>query len=293
MKGRSRYVAATAISMLLLAASPSIGRQEQHAVGQNVVPVFEGWLKNPDGTFTMRFGYFNRNYEEMLDIPVGPNNNFSPSPADRNQPTHFYLRRQQFMFDVIVPADWGNKDLVWTLTAHGRTDKAYATLQPIYELSDAVIAENRVGGMGRYAGEVNAPPKVTVDGPAQRTVNLAEQVTLSVTASDDGFPTTIKERLAKRRQASASGQPAPPVSGRRSTQVVTTEPDGNLGITWTLYRGAGEVTFDAEHPKLNGEKASTTASFSAPGMYVLRVYADDGILTTYKDVTVTVNAPQR
>ena len=42
--------------------------------GQNVVPVYEGWQRNGDGSFTMMFGYMNRNYEETLNIPVGPGN---------------------------------------------------------------------------------------------------------------------------------------------------------------------------------------------------------------------------
>jgi hypothetical protein len=292
MNHRRRWIAAAAVAGLFLASPARSDVQEAHATGQNVVPVFEGWLKNADGTYTMRFGYFNRNFEEMLDIPVGPDNNFSPPPADRNQPTHFYLRRQQFMFDVVVPADWGDKDLVWTLTAHGRTDKAYATLKPMYELSDAVIAENRVGGMGRYAGEANQPPIVNVDGSGQRTVTLPGTVTLTVTASDDGFPTTIRERIARRKAAQAN-QPSTPRSGRRATQVVTTDADGNLGISWTHYRGAGTVTFEPVHPLLSGGKATTDVKFSAPGVYVLRVYADDGILTAHRDVTITVNSGSR
>ena len=38
------------------------------------LPYFEGWEHNPDGTYSMVFGYLNRNYEEEIDIPVGPNN---------------------------------------------------------------------------------------------------------------------------------------------------------------------------------------------------------------------------
>ena len=81
----------------------------RYATGQNVAPVFEGWEKNPDGSFSFRFGYLNRNYEEEPEIPVGSNNSFSPGPADRGQPTHFYTRRQQFMFKVRVPPDFGKQ----------------------------------------------------------------------------------------------------------------------------------------------------------------------------------------
>src|SRR5262245_29545161 len=76
--------------------------------GQAVVPVYEGWAKNPDGSFTMTFGYMNRNYEEEPYLPIGADNRFEPGAADRGQPTHFYVRRQQFVFQVVVPADWGD-----------------------------------------------------------------------------------------------------------------------------------------------------------------------------------------
>ena len=46
--------------------------QIRYATGQNVVPVFEGWERNADGTFNMVFGYMNRNYEEELDIAGRP-----------------------------------------------------------------------------------------------------------------------------------------------------------------------------------------------------------------------------
>src|SRR5206468_1845340 len=54
--------------------------------GQNVVPAFEGWERNADGSFDMIFGYYNRNYEETLDIPVGPGNSLEPGGPDQGQP---------------------------------------------------------------------------------------------------------------------------------------------------------------------------------------------------------------
>src|SRR5262245_1975298 len=101
-----------------------LAAQTRYAKGQDVVPVFEGWERNPDGSFNMVFGYMNRNYEEELDLPIGPDNTIEPGPADQGQPTHFYVRRQQFVFKVRVPKDWGKKDLIWTLRANGKTEKA-------------------------------------------------------------------------------------------------------------------------------------------------------------------------
>src|SRR5579863_5990681 len=87
--------------LLFVCVSPA---QVHYATGQNVAPEFEGWEHNPDGTYSMVFGYLNRNYEEELDIPVGANNTVTPG-GDRGQPEHFYPRRQRFLFKVVVPAD--------------------------------------------------------------------------------------------------------------------------------------------------------------------------------------------
>jgi len=54
--------------------------------GEGVTPVFEAWYANADGTRTLSFGDFNRNLEEIVDIPVGPNNRFESGAANRDQP---------------------------------------------------------------------------------------------------------------------------------------------------------------------------------------------------------------
>src|SRR5947209_8855227 len=95
--------------------------QIRYSSGQNIVPVYEGWEKNPDGSFNVVFGYFNRNFEEEVDAPVGPDNNIEPGGTDQGQPTHFYPRRTRFLFRIRLPKDFGNKELVWTITSHGKT----------------------------------------------------------------------------------------------------------------------------------------------------------------------------
>ena len=117
--------------------------QTRYANGQDVVPAFEGWERNADGSFNMVFGYMNRNYEEEIDLPVGPDNMIEPGPADQGQPTHFYVRRQQFVFKVRVPKDWGKKDLIWTLRVNGKTEKAYASLLPFWELGPRLPGKSR------------------------------------------------------------------------------------------------------------------------------------------------------
>src|SRR5207249_3749896 len=116
-----------------------------YSSGQNVAPAFEGWEGNPDGTFNMVFGYFNRNLEEALDVPIGPNNSLEPGGPDQGQPTHFLPRRNRFWFRVKVPKDFGNKELVWTVAARGKTEKAYATLKSEYVI-DRLLIMKEVGG---------------------------------------------------------------------------------------------------------------------------------------------------
>ena len=59
---------------VLLASGTGLSAQVQYARGQNVAPTFEGWEHNPDGTYSLVFGYLNRNYEEEVDIPLGSEN---------------------------------------------------------------------------------------------------------------------------------------------------------------------------------------------------------------------------
>src|SRR5262245_37085061 len=121
-------VLAMRLAAALLAAVSLYAEQERlpHDTDQSVTPASEGWYRNPDGTFSLSFGYLNRNLKEDLDIPVGPHNSFSPGPMDRGQPTHFVSRtrgdlRRQFgsravgVFSVVVPKDFGPAKLTWTL----------------------------------------------------------------------------------------------------------------------------------------------------------------------------------
>jgi hypothetical protein len=50
--------------LLTCAAALSANAQIRYLRGQDVAPAFEGWGQNPDGTYSMLFGYLNRNYEE-------------------------------------------------------------------------------------------------------------------------------------------------------------------------------------------------------------------------------------
>ena len=149
----------------------------------------EGWERNADGSFTLVFGYMNRNYDERPEIPVGPNNSFSPEPIDRGQPTHFYPRRQQFMFKVRVPATFGKQQLVWTLTRAGKTKKAVGKL----DLSGKSRRSSSVRTAAGWASDavvapVNLPPTISVDGPAQLNATVGTPLTLDVTRATTVCP---------------------------------------------------------------------------------------------------------
>ncbi len=268
----------TALVMILstrpYAQLPSDVGQIHHNSGDNVAPVFEGWEKNPDGTFNLVFGYLNRNYQEEPEIPVGPNNSFSPGPADQGQPAHFYPRRQQFMFKIKVPADFGRKELVWTLTRNGKTDKAYGTLLMVEELTPVVISENR-GGIGNDS--------------------VTAKLTLTASATDDGIPAPPPAR--GRGNAGANANPNLVVvdgvallttRDRPTSQAIVKPSRRGLAVTWTHWRGPGKLTFDPMTTVVMGGKVTTLVTFKEPGTYVVRAYADDGVLTTPADVTITV-----
>ena len=81
----------------------------------------------------------NSNWEEEFTIPIGPDNNIEPGGPDRGQPTHFFPRRNMFLFTTIVPADFGDNELVWTLRTNGETNRVYASLLTDYLLDRQTI----------------------------------------------------------------------------------------------------------------------------------------------------------
>jgi hypothetical protein len=294
LSGRPVAVLATALS---IAVALSAGAQESFSSGQNIAPAYEGWERNPDGSFTLVFGYFNRNWEEEIDAPVGPANAIEPGGPDRGQPTHFLPRRNRFVFRIRVPADFGTRELVWTLTTNGKTERAYGSLKPDYFIDDTVImANNGAAGMGGADPTLNGntPPSLTIEGPMTRTLKAGESVTLTAVARDDRIP---------RSRAMA---PVNPGAASRFTVDSAT----GLRLSWFVYRGKGRVIFDPVQTKVwedTRDNANSPwsygwrtppvpsdgrwvvrATFPEPGTYVLRCQAHDGGLATTGDVTFVI-----
>jgi hypothetical protein len=261
---------------------PTYIGQTKFMSGQDVVPVYEGWLKNSDGSFTFVFGYFNRNWKEEPVIAAGPDNKLEPGDAghvndaghvDMGQPTYFLPRRQSFVFRVRVPKDWGQKELVWSLTVHGRTEKAFASLLPVEEITERMIMTR--GGLFPGDDDPNQPPQITISPVLSASVGQA--VTLTAQVTDDGLPKPRPPRAPKAGAAPAQSNGA----GAR--------PRGGLTVTWMEYRGPAKVMFDSAGPiAVNGGQAVASAQFSEPGTYVLRATASDGALSTKAEITVSV-----
>ncbi|MBM3777328.1 MAG: hypothetical protein FJW23_03685 [Acidimicrobiia bacterium] len=268
--------------------------------GRSVVPVYEGWGTNPDGSHMMVFGTFNRNWDEAIDVPVGQDNHLEPGGPDLGQPTHFLPRRNFFLFGVRVPKDFGDRDVIWTLTTHGVTERAYGTLRPGYLLNaDVMTATLGAVGPGVTTAEAsrdNRPPSLELDGGgAPRTARVGEPLRFSAQAADDGLP---------------RAEPLPAFFGSPfSSALGTLQSAAGLRLTWFVYRGEGAaVRFDppqfkpyvdlrggspwspgwAPPPVPEGNRWRIGVTFETPGTYVLRCLAHDGGLGTYQDVTVTV-----
>ena len=160
--------------------------------GQNVAPAYEGWEQDPDGSRWFVFGYMNRNWVEEIDIRPGPDNTIMPGGPDLGQPTHFLPRRNRFVFRVAVPKNFTEKDeMIWTVTAHGVTEKAWATVRQDYLLDNVVKAsETGALGAGTSNPEVrsNQPPTVAVEGAKTLMAKVGQPVALTVIVRDDGIP---------------------------------------------------------------------------------------------------------
>lgn len=283
------------VALIVTSLIATNGQQLVYLSGQTAAPAFEGWEQNSDGSYNMVFGYFNRNLDEHLHVPIGPNNNIEPAGPDHGQPTYFFPRRNRFFFKVRVPADFGDKELVWTLTTQGETEKAYATLIPEY-IIDKQLPMLDVGNFGRDPEGrelLNEAPTVKLEGSSERHIRVGESLNLAASAADDSMPEV---------KPAPQGRPGSPRS--RSNAL-------GLRVAWHIYRGDGsKVNFVPPQFKIYPDyrlnsnspwspgweppalpehgRFPVTATFTEPGNYVVRILAHDGGLTDHRDVHVTV-----
>lgn len=309
---------ALAATFLARPADAQLRPSYQH--GQHVSPAFEGWVLNEDGSIDILFGYMNRNWEEVVHVPIGEHNRFINGPdEDLGQPTEFLPRRNRFTFSVPAPEGMTEDDeLIWELTSHGETQRAYASIKPDFRVDNvAIMSETGALGAGTSDEELraNEPPTIELEGDLERTVRVGETVRLVATVMDDGVPereeSALRQDEEEDEEDEESTPPATPEEllerALRPQSWVTVNKHNSLYMSWFPYRGDGEVTFepaqvkpyedtrpfanspwapfwDSPDPPEDGRWV-TEVTFNDPGTYVLRGRADDGGL--YSDVEVT------
>ena len=234
--------------------------------GRGITGAFEGWFPNPDGTFSLLMGYYNINQTEAFDVPIGPDNQIQPGGPDQGQPTHFLAGGRQWgVFTIIVPKDFGDKKLTWTITANGNTSAIPLDLKPLYRLDPF---RDATGKTPPYIGFSNKGP--FLNGPRAQSESLKARVgtalPLTVWLADDA-----RDPMTEQAKGGGGGRARPIVS-----------------VRWIVLRSPAPVKFDNAAPSVqkaelvspppgtpfNG-KASTAASFSAPGDYILTLQASD------------------
>lgn len=251
----------------LAAGAVAIGQQlpePRKQFGAGVTGAFEGWFAARDGTRWFLVGYYNRNSRQTLDVPIGPDNRIEPGGPDMGQPTHFLPGRQTGMFVVPVPKTFGPNDrLTWTIVANGQSASIPLRLHPDYVIEPfSEIAAGNTPPIARFEEKgpgIQGPIAQVAAAPA-RTASTSAAMPLTLWASDD------------MRYMSSTGAP-----------VAASRPP--ILVTWSKYRGPGDVVFEKNKPEVealsepgrppfNG-KATATAKFSEPGEYLLHVTVND------------------
>ena len=241
-------VAIVALACLLAPARPRAQFEKMLST------TYDGWTRLPDGSFELVFGYMNRNSTEV-DVPLGAANLVEPAPQDHGQPTHFLPGRQRDAFRIAVPAGFKGK-FVWTMNYAGATQVATGSLDQNYSL------------------DVGDPEPPTVKAGRDLSVRMADGASLAPIVG---------------------AAPAPPAAPANSEVVARRSAGGRISVWWSKFRGPGDVTFGqgerttSTAPGPTGREVpmgtfrlvctnppeaacgATTARFSVPGTYWLRV----------------------
>ena len=270
MKTRSfaRAVIALAVLACMTGAGPSAQQLAMEPLkdsGSNIYPAYEGWYQNADGSYTLLMGFYNRNKKQTLDIPIGPENKIEPGGPDQGQPTHFVVGRGWGTIAIKVPKDFGDKKMTWTLTANGKTVAVPFGVTKGYQIEpflDAAMGNKPpVIKFTEKGTELTGPPAPlsqahTISGA------VGENVAFKYWITDDGH-----------EEPPTGGSAAAPPPGGAAPQAPPRRP--RVSTTMTKYRGPGTITFADNTPAVEKDMVNTTATFSLPGEYIIRIEGND------------------
>lgn len=245
--------------------SPAWSPQMIRASGRPIVPVFEGWFANPDGTFTLSFGYISMNLEETMHIPVGPDNFVEPAEFNGGQPTYFkqihrFIRRPWNTFMITVPADFGDKRVYWTLRNHGET---YTVPGHITNRNYIVETPTAPARYSQGTGSGYAPMmRFDTDDPWVQGLRGTRHGPLAVSV---GRPLEIPVYVN-------AGE--------------TLYPQPVSWLYWMLYSGPGDATFSEDEVEIaltdKQGMGTTSVTFSQPGEYVLLVQSIETLRNSFE-----------
>jgi hypothetical protein len=238
------------LPIALLAVLTFVPRTALAQQNQPIYPAYDGYLKNPDGSYTLAFAYFSHNANPVT-IPAGDLNFFAPGPADRGQPLTFLPGHRRFQCVMVVGADFDGKTR-WTVTYAGTTTgTSQNMLQSNWNLVEGAAELKKIDYTSAPRGVcLNQAPTVRVLGTtAGRPLNASskERLNLFGSVSDEGLPR-----------------------------------NGTLTVKWTQISGPGKAVFE------NDSAARTRATFSAPGDYELELSATDSVLSNSTRIAVAV-----
>ena len=259
-----------------------------NAEGNFVAPYFDGFYRNDDGTYTLSFGFMNRNDSDLIEIPLGPDNFIEPAEFDGKQPTSFPVvsyggfggPRERGTFGVIVPADFEG-DVVWTLTTDGYTTKVPGRLkgrfqgvigfESAYELSTTPQAEGSLRPIIRFSE--NGPDGiglVGIDMPEKLTTRVGQPIEVRFWAFDRG------ERELKDVNMTLWKHQGPVGADIAFESLVEppTEPSGRGRLRGPGPVGVGQaVRIPNQGP--NANVGHFRATFDTPGEYLIRIRIDN------------------
>ena len=258
---RRHVISATIFALLLsmgaLAQQIELSNQTWSAEiirtkGQPVIPLFDGWFPNEDGSSNICFGFFNMNLQEALNVPLGESNYLETDYPGLDLsgvmlPTHFdplppRYRHVFCAFSINVPAgfDSGNR-ITWYLNSNRQELKVPGKVTAPY-----VLDEPSSNGRGDVA------PLVRLEGSPQAIRGRA----------GIQFPQLIQAKVNEPITLSAHIGHA----------------DEEVWVGWSHHSGPGTVEFsNKEYVTESGSSTSTQLQISEAGEYVIRMQTIDDV----------------